>query len=67
MATESPPPALSESDSQAHALSQWLELMLAEIAAKRAALENARAEDARRRSERATAAPQDSPGGTPPG
>ena len=65
MATESPPPALSESDSQAHALPQWLELMLAEIAAKRAALENARAEDARRRSERATAAPQDSSAGTP--
>ncbi|HVP32817.1 MAG TPA: hypothetical protein VMT09_04135 [Steroidobacteraceae bacterium] len=66
MATESPAPALSESESQALPLSQWLELMLAEIAAKSAALEHARAEDARRRSERATAAPPDSPGGTPP-
>lgn len=77
MATEAPPRALSESDSQARALShsesqaralsQWLELMLAEIAAKRAALEHARAEEARRRSERTTAAPQDSAGGTSPG
>jgi hypothetical protein len=34
-------------------LSQWLQLMLAEIAAKREALERARAEEARRHEERA--------------
>ena len=34
-------------------LSQWLQLMLAEISAKREALERARAEDARRSEERA--------------
>ncbi len=43
MASEPPPRALSE----------WLQLMLAEITAKREALERARAEDARRRAERA--------------
>lgn len=47
-----PPRALSGPESQAPALSQWLQLMLAEIAAKREALERARAEDARRRAER---------------
>jgi hypothetical protein len=34
-------------------LSQWLQLMLAEISAKREALERARAEEAKRRAERA--------------
>jgi hypothetical protein len=34
-------------------LSQWLQLMLAEITAKREALERARAEEARRNQERA--------------
>ena len=33
-------------------LSQWLQLMLAEIAAKRDALERARAEEAKRHAER---------------
>jgi len=37
--------------------------MLAEITAKREALERARAEEARRRSERSGAAPHDSRGG----
>lgn len=45
-------PALSGSESRAPALSFWLQLMLAEIGAKREALERARAEDARRRAER---------------
>lgn len=44
------------------ALSEWLQLMLAEISAKREALERARAEEARRRAERA-AQPADSRGG----
>ena len=35
------------------ALSEWLQLMLAEIARKREELEHARAEDARRSAERA--------------
>ena len=48
------------------ALSEWLQLMLAEIAAKREALERARAEEARRRNE-PPAAPGDSAGGAPPG
>jgi len=43
----------SESESLARPLSQWLQLMLAEIAARREALEHARAEEARRRAERA--------------
>ena len=38
-------------------LSQWLQLMLAEIARKREELEHARAEDARRASERSAAPP----------
>ena len=50
---DSPAPALSGQESPAPALSQWLQLMLAEIAAKREALERARAEEARRRAERA--------------
>jgi hypothetical protein len=50
---ESPVPALSETESPAPVLSQWLQLMLAEIAARREALERARAEEARRRAERA--------------
>jgi len=43
MTGEAPPRALSE----------WLQLMLAEIAARREALERARAEEARRRAEHA--------------
>ena len=43
------------------ALSQWLQLMLAEMAARREALERARAEEARRRAER-TAESADSRG-----
>ena len=73
MAGESPPrglsgqdspaaPALSETESPAPALSQWLQLMLAEMAAQREALERARAEEARRRAERA-AESADSRGG----
>ena len=38
------------------ALSEWLQLMLAEISAKREALERARAEEAQRRAERAASA-----------
>ena len=45
-------------------LSEWLQLMLAEIAAKREALEHARAEEARRRNE-AAARCAESSGGTP--
>ncbi|HEX4619323.1 MAG TPA: hypothetical protein VH135_06310 [Steroidobacteraceae bacterium] len=44
MSSESPPP---------RALSEWLQLMLAEINAKREALERARAEEALRRAEHA--------------
>lgn len=47
-----PPRCLSGSEPPAPALSQWLQLMLAEIAAKREALERACAEEARRRAER---------------
>lgn len=54
---EPPAPALSESESPAPALSFWLQLMLAEIAAKREALERARAEEALRRSELSRTAP----------
>lgn len=43
-------------------LSQWLQLMLAEISAKREALERARAEEAQRSAERA-ARSADSRGG----
>ena len=46
MSSESPPRALSE----------WLQLMLAEINAKREALERARAEEALRRAEHAAQA-----------
>jgi hypothetical protein len=54
MAGEPPEPQpLSGSESQAPALSFWLQLMLAEISAKREALERARAEEARRSEERA--------------
>ena len=53
--SESQAPALSGSESQAPALSFWLQLMLAEISAKREALEGARAEEARRQSERSAA------------
>ena len=54
--------ALSGSESQAPALSFWLQLMLAEITAKREALERARAEEARRDEESAARA-ADSRGG----
>ena len=53
MAAESNAGPLSEPESLARPLSQWLQLMLAEIAARREALERARAEDARRLAERA--------------
>ena len=62
--SESLAPALSGSESQAPALSSWLQLMLAEISAKREALERARAEEARRQSER-SAASAGSRGGAP--
>lgn len=42
-------------ESPAPALSQWLQLMLAEIAAKREAHQRARAEEAQRAAERAAA------------
>ena len=44
--------ASEPAESRAPALSQWLQVMLAEIAAKREALERARAEEALRRAER---------------
>jgi hypothetical protein len=47
-----PPRSLAGSQSPAPALSEWLQLMLAEMAAKREALERACAEEARRRAER---------------
>jgi hypothetical protein len=53
MAGEPPARAAPEKESPARPLSQWLQLMLAEIAARREALERARAEEARRRAERA--------------
>ena len=53
---ESPAPPLSGQESPAPALSFWLQLMLAEIAAKREALERARAEEARRSTENPAAA-----------
>ncbi len=64
MAGEPPRRAHFGSESQRPALSQWLQLMLAEIGAKREALERARAEEAQRRTERA-AAPAESPRGAP--
>lgn len=48
---ESSAPALSGTESQAPALSFWLQLMLAEITAKREAHERARAEEALRSAE----------------
>ena len=45
--------ASEPSPSQGPLLSQWLQLMLAEITAKREALERARAEETRRNEERA--------------
>jgi hypothetical protein len=43
------------------ALSEWLQLMLAEIARKREELEHARAEEAARAAEAGTAPPPDAP------
>lgn len=57
-------PALSGLESLGQTLSPWLQLMLAEISAKRDALERARAEEAQRRTERA-APPADSPRDAP--
>jgi hypothetical protein len=59
---ESLAPAQSGQGSPAPALSFWLQLMLAEIGAKREALERARAEEARRQIElgAAGAAPEGS-------
>ncbi|MGP8035119.1 MAG: hypothetical protein ACLPQ6_13390 [Steroidobacteraceae bacterium] len=54
----SPPPP--------RALSEWLQLMLAEIHAKREAQERARAEEARRRAELAAPTADDSAGGAAP-
>ena len=45
----------AEQESPAPALSQWLQLMLAEIAARREARERGCAEEERRRSERDSA------------
>jgi len=53
MASEPSGRELSGKESLALPLSQWLQLMLAEITAKREALERARAEEARRSEERA--------------
>jgi hypothetical protein len=55
MSFESPPRMLSE----------WLQLMLAEITAKREALERAAAEEARRRAERAPQAADSRAGARP--
>lgn len=44
-------------EDEPRALSEWLQLMLAEIAAKREAQQRAAAEEARRRLERAAAPP----------
>jgi hypothetical protein len=49
--------------SSATPLSEWLQLMLAEIQAKREAQERARAEEARRRGELAAPTAGDSAGG----
>jgi hypothetical protein len=43
------------------ALTEWLQLMLAEIARKREELERARAEDAQRAAEAAATPPTDAP------
>ena len=51
------------SESAPRPLSEWLQLMLAEISAKREALEHARAEEARRHAERSV--PADSQRGAP--
>ena len=51
--SQAPAVPLSRQESPAPALSFWLQLMLAEITAKREAFERARAEDARRSEERA--------------
>jgi hypothetical protein len=59
---ESPAPASSLKESLALPLSQWLQLMLAEIAAKREAHERGRSEEARRSEEHA-ARSADSRGG----
>jgi hypothetical protein len=64
MSSAPPPRALSEEESPAPALSQWLQLMLAEIAAKRDALERARAEEARRSTEHSATVPSAARGGT---
>ena len=53
---------MASEPAQSQALSQWLQLMLAEITAKREALERARAEEARRDEESAARA-ADSRGG----
>ena len=53
MAGEPARPAHCGKESLTRPLSQWLQLMLAEIAAKREALERARTEEARRSAERA--------------
>jgi hypothetical protein len=52
---ESPAPPLSGQESPAPPLSFWLQLMLAEIAAKREAQQRASAEEALRAAERAAA------------
>lgn len=61
---ESPAPALSRKESPAPPLSFWLQLMLAEIAAKREAQQRASAEEALRATERA-AAPRAAHGADP--
>ena len=61
---ESLAPPLAGQESPAPALSFWLRLMLAEIAAKREALERGRAEEALRHAERSTRR-ADSSGGAP--
>jgi len=65
--TESPAAPLSQQDT-AHvaALSQWLQLMLAEIARKREDLERARAEAARRELEGAAHKAAGRDAGAPP-
>ena len=54
---------LSQKESPARPLSFWLQLMLAEIQAKREGEERARAEEARRSAELAASAPDDAAGG----
>jgi hypothetical protein len=55
MSSATPPRALSEEESHARPLSHWLQLMLAEIAAKRDAQQRACEEEERRRAEREAA------------